>query len=216
MLTDIFFHLHALLSQLELHHLFHQRAAPTAAGRRFGALLDGTDVRRTDAYCLADITFADVMTGADLRAVRQRRHPQRFWRVTGECWQDERFRLFRQADSVKHHLHQRGVFAGIPHQHAAEQGFVVMADDNFFIDLLRAVGPLVAQCPRRTAMGIPKRGHVHAQQLKFGAHIRAGEGFLLTRQRGRRHACHLITRRHQAEDFTFPQRALPDGEDVLI
>ncbi|MND98740.1 hypothetical protein D3C80_911040 [compost metagenome] len=69
--ADILFHLHALRRQLELHHLFHQRATPAAAGGSFGALFNRADVRRPGAHRLADITFTDVMTGADLRAVRQ-------------------------------------------------------------------------------------------------------------------------------------------------
>ncbi len=77
--ADILFHLHALLGQLALHHLLHQRAAPAAAGCRFGTLLDGADVRRAGTHRLADITFADVMAGADLRTFRQRRHAERFW-----------------------------------------------------------------------------------------------------------------------------------------
>ena len=79
--ADILFHLHALLRQLELHHLLHQRAAAPAAGRRFGALLDGADIRCPRAHRLADIPFADVMARTDLRAFRQRRHAERFWRA---------------------------------------------------------------------------------------------------------------------------------------
>ncbi|MGK3359797.1 hypothetical protein, partial [Enterobacter kobei] len=33
-------------------------------------------------------------------------------------------------------------------------------------------------------MSVAKRRHIHAQQLEFGAHIRAGEGFILPCQRG--------------------------------
>ncbi len=79
--ADIFLHLHALLRKLELHHLLHQRATASAAGRRFGALLNGADIRCARAYRLADIPFADVMTRTDLRAFRQRRHAQRFRRA---------------------------------------------------------------------------------------------------------------------------------------
>ena len=80
-LADVLFHLHALLRQLELHHLLHQCTTSAAAGRRFGALLNGADIRRARAHRPANIAFTDVMTRTDLRAFRQRRHAERFWRA---------------------------------------------------------------------------------------------------------------------------------------
>ncbi|VFS43743.1 Uncharacterised protein [Enterobacter cancerogenus] len=142
--ADVLFHLHALPGKLELHHLFNQGTTAAAARSRFGALFNGSHIHRPVAYGPADIAFADVMAGTDLRVFRQRRDAQRFWRTAGQRRQNQRFRLFRQANPVEHHLHQGGIFTGIAHQHATEQVFPVVADHNFFIDLLRAVGPLIA------------------------------------------------------------------------
>ena len=50
-------------------------------------------------------------------------------------------------------------------------------------------------------MGIAKRRHIHAQQLEFGTHIRAGEALLLTRQHSGGHARHLVARGHQPKIF---------------
>ena len=91
-----------------------------------------------------------------------------------------------------------------------------MTDHNFFVDLLRAVRPLVAQRPRRAPVSVAKRRHIHAQQLEFGAHIRAGEGFILPCQRGGGHACHLVARGNQSKDFPFPQRAFANGKHVTV
>ncbi len=91
-----------------------------------------------------------------------------------------------------------------------------MADHDFLVDLLRAVRPLVAQRPWGAAVSVAERGHVHAQQLEFGAHIRAGEGFLLSRQRGGGHPRHLVAGRNQPEDFPFPQGAFTNGQHVRI
>ena len=82
--ADVLFHLHPLLRKLVLHHLFHQRAASSATSRGFGALFYGSNIRGTGTYRLTDITFADVMAGADLRTVRQCRHAEGFWRAPGE------------------------------------------------------------------------------------------------------------------------------------
>ena len=79
--ADVLFHLHALRRQLELHHLLHQCATSSAAGRRFGALLNCADIRCARTYRLTDIAFADVMTRTDLCAFRQRCHAERFWRT---------------------------------------------------------------------------------------------------------------------------------------
>ena len=215
-LADILFHLHALGCQLEFHHLFHQRAASATAGGRFGALFYRPDVGRAVAHRLADIAFADVMAGADLRALRQGRDPQRFRRAACHRRQDQGLGILRQGNIVKHHLHQGRVFTGIPHQHPAEQGFAVGADHDLFVDLLRAVGPLVALRPRRAGVGIAERGHVHPQQFEFGAHVCPGEGIRLSGQGGRGYPGHLIAWCHQAVDFPFPQGALADGENVLI
>ena len=117
---------------------------------------------------------------------------------------------------LHHLLHQRGVFAGIAHQHAAEQRFAVVADHDFLVDLLRAVRPLVAQRSRGAPVGVAERGHVHAEQLELSAHIRAGEGFILSRQRGGGHARHLIAGRDKTEDFPLPQGAFADGQHVRI
>ena len=91
-----------------------------------------------------------------------------------------------------------------------------MADHNFLVDLLRAVRPLVAQRPLRAAVSIPERGHVDAEQLEFGTHIRAGESFIFPRQHSGGHARHLVARCHQAKDFPLPQRAFADGKHVGI
>ena len=91
-----------------------------------------------------------------------------------------------------------------------------MADHNLFVDLLRPVRPLVAQRTRRAPVSIAKRRHIHAQQLEFGTHIRAGEALRLTRQHSGGHARHLVARCHQAKDFPLPQRAFPDGKHVRI
>ena len=91
-----------------------------------------------------------------------------------------------------------------------------MADHDFLVDLLRTVRPLVAQRPRRAPVSVAERGHVHAEQLELGAHIRAGKGFILTRQRGGGHPRHLITGRDQTEDFPLPQGAFADGQHVRI
>lgn len=125
------FHFDALLRQLILHHLFHQRAAAAAAGSRSGAAFYRRHIPRPIVNRLADIAFADVMAGADRRAVRQRRDAERLRRGSLQRGQDQTLRTRRQRHAVQHHLQQRGIVAGIPHQHAAKQGFAVLTDDDF-------------------------------------------------------------------------------------
>ncbi|CCJ75563.1 hypothetical protein BN135_627 [Cronobacter muytjensii 530] len=103
-LADIFFDRHALLFELVLHHLFYQRAATAAAGRRFGAAFDRAHVGRAARHRRADIRLADVMARADLRALRQRRHAEALRGRALACGQDQRFRLGRERHAVKHHL----------------------------------------------------------------------------------------------------------------
>ena len=94
MLADILFDFNALPGKLVLHHLFHQRATAAAAGRRFSAAFYRRHIARAAAHRLADIAFADVVTGANLRAVRQRRYPERFWRAALTRRKDQAFRVF--------------------------------------------------------------------------------------------------------------------------
>ena len=93
-LADILFNFDALLGKLVLHHLFHQRTTAAAAGRRFGAAFYRRHVARAGAHRLADIVFADVVTGANLRAVRQRRDPERLRRAALQRRKDQAFRVF--------------------------------------------------------------------------------------------------------------------------
>ena len=93
MLADILFDFNALLGKLILHHLFYQRATAAAAGRRFGAAFYRRHIARAAVHRLADIAFADVVTGANLHAVRQRRHAERFWRAALQRRKDQAFRV---------------------------------------------------------------------------------------------------------------------------
>ncbi|MND98741.1 hypothetical protein D3C80_911050 [compost metagenome] len=76
--------------------------------------------------------------------------------------------------------------------------------------------PLITLRAGRAAMRIAKGGDVNAQQLQFGAHVRARKRVFFPGKLCRRHAGHLIARRHQAKDFTFPQGAFADGKHVFI
>ena len=91
-----------------------------------------------------------------------------------------------------------------------------MAHHHFLVDLLRAVRPLVAQRPRRAPVSVAERGDVHAQQFEFGAHIRASECFILSRQRGGGHPRHLVAGRDQTKDFPRPQGAFADGKYIRV
>ena len=216
MLADVFFHFDALRRQLVLHHLFHQRAAAAAAGGRSGAAFYRRHIPRAIVHRLADIAFADAMAGADRRAVGQRRHPQRLRRGPLQRRQDQALRTRRQRHAVQHHLQQRGIVAGVPHQHAAKQGFAVLTDDDFFVNLLRTVGPLIALAARRAPLRIAKRGHVNPQQLQFGAHVGAAKAGVLSCEGGCGDARHLIARRHQAVNFIIPQGAFAYRQHVRV
>ena len=216
MFADVFFHFDALLRQLILHHLFHQRAAAAAAGSRSGAAFYRRHIPRPIVHRLADIAFADVMAGADRRAVRQRRDAERLRRGSLQRGQDQTLRTRRQRHAVQHHLQQRGIVAGIPHQHAAKQGFAVLTDDDFFVNLLRTVGPLIALTARRAPLRIAKRGHVDPQQLQFGAHVGAAKAGVLSCEGGCGDPRHLIARRHQAVNFIIPQGAFAYRQHVRV
>ncbi|CCJ88919.1 hypothetical protein BN132_847 [Cronobacter turicensis 564] len=103
-LADIFFDRHALLFELILHHLFDQRATAAAAGRRFGAAFHRTHIACAPRHRRADIRLADVMTRADLRAFRQRRHAEPSGGRAAAGGQDQRLRLGGKRHAVEHHL----------------------------------------------------------------------------------------------------------------
>ncbi|VTM86532.1 Uncharacterised protein [Raoultella ornithinolytica] len=214
--ADIFFHFHALRRELIFHHLLDQRAASTATGRRPGTAFYRRDIAGARADRPADITFSDVVARADLRAVRQRRYPQRFWRAPLLHRQNQAFRARGQRHRVQHHLQQRGVIAGIAHQHAAQQRFVLLADDNFLVDLPRTIRPLVALATGRASLGVAERGYIDAQQFQFGAHIGAAEARLFSSQHCRRRSRHLVARRHQAIDFVLPQGTFANRQHLRI
>ncbi len=65
-------------------------------------------------------------------------------------------------------------------------------------------------------MRITKRGHFHAQQLQFGAHIGPAEPGWLGGQMPGQHARHLIARRHQAKNLSVPQGTFADSVDIVI
>ncbi|NUA48915.1 hypothetical protein HAT94_02203 [Dickeya solani] len=161
MLADVFFYLDARLLQLVLHHLLEQRYTAAATGARFSAGFERRQIGAAVVHRRTDIRFADVVAGADLRAVRQRRHPQPFRRRAVQRGQNQAFRVRRQSHVVEFHLQQRAVIAAVAHQHRPQQPFAVRRHNDFFIDLIRFVVPLIAQAALGVTVGIADRGHIH-------------------------------------------------------
>ncbi len=106
------------------------------------------------------------MTRTDLRAFRQRRHAERFWRAADDAGKMSVSGSFGRLMPLSI-ICTSVAYSWLAHQHAAEQRFAVVADHDFLVDLLRAVRPLVAQRSRGAPVGVAERGHVHAEQLEF-------------------------------------------------
>ena len=206
----------ALFRQLGVQHLGHQRNTAAAAGTGFGfrlqrrhgvaAFIDGGD----------EHAFGDVEAGANLGAVRQFIHADGRFAAGGVRREDQRVRVFRQLDGVQHQLEQVAEVAGVPHQHRAEQGFIVLADDKAFIDLFAFVEINVAAGVRGAAMRIANAAHVHAQQLQLGAHVCAGEGVFAAEDMVHGDLRHFIARRHQTVHAVVPAGAFADGVDIRV
>ena len=166
--------LDALLAQLGVQHLSEQRDAAAAAGAGLGFCLQRRHGVAAFVDRLDDVAFADVEAGADLRAFRQRIHADgRFAARVGR--QDQAVRVFRQFDAVQRQLQQVAIIAGVAHQHRAEQGFVVGADHDAFVDFFAFIQINVAAGALGAAVGIADAADVHAQQLQLGAHVGALE-----------------------------------------
>ena len=113
-------------------------------------------------------------------------------------------------------MQQRRIVAGFPHQYAAEQLFAIFTDHDFFIDLRRAVGPLITQAAGCAPVGIAERRHINAKQFQLCAHIRTGKRRRFAAEMSRHYTRHLISWRHQTIDFALPHRTFANGEDVFI
>ena len=154
------------------------------------------------------------MAGADGGAVRQRVGAQRRRRVTGG--QNQRRRVVRQRNAVKHVLQQGVVGVAVAHQHGTEHILLVFADHQLAVDAGHFVLEAVTAGAGGARLGIAHRAHVHAHQFQLGAHVGAGEvAGLVVEHRGHG-ARHGVAGRHQPEDPVVPERAFPDRKDRRV
>jgi hypothetical protein len=130
--------------------------------------------------------------------------------------QDQRIRVLRQLETVQHGLQQRAVIGSVADQHGAQQALAVVADHDLLVDRRAFVRVVIVQRALRTALRVADAGDVHAHQLELGAHVGAGELFILPHQMGGGDPRHLVAGRDQPEDLAVPERAFADGVDVRV
>ena len=215
-LAQVVVHFDALFRQLGVQHLSDQRNTAAAAGTGFGFRFQRRNgvapfVDRGDQHA-----FGDVEAGANLRAVRQFIHADGRLAAGGMRREDQRVRVFRQLDGVEHQLEQVAEVAGVAHQHRAEQGFVVLADDETFVDFFAFVEIDIAARAGRAAMRIANTAYVHAQQLQLGAHVCAGEGVFAAQDMIHGDLRHFVPGRDQAEYAVVPAGAFADGVNIRV
>ena len=206
----------ALFRQFGVEHLSHQRDTAAAAGTGFGFRLQRR--HRVAAFINSgnQCALGDVKAGANLCAVRQFIDADGRLTAARVRWEDQRVRVFRQFDSVQHQLQQVAVIAGIAHQHRAEQGLVVRADDKAFVDLFAFVEVNVAARARRTTVSVANAADVNAQQLQLGAKIRAFKGVFGLEDMVNGNLSHFVARGDQAVNAVVPAGAFTDGVDIRV
>ena len=151
-----------------------------------------------------------------MRAVRQFINTDRRLTATRVRWQDQGIRVFRQLDSVQHQLQQVAVVAGIAHQYRTEQGFVVFADNQAFVDLFAFVEVNVATCARRATVRITNTAYVYAQQFQLGAKVCTFKGVFATKNMVNGDLRHFVAWCYQTKYTVVPACAFTDGVDIRI
>ncbi|MNF78705.1 hypothetical protein D3C84_608980 [compost metagenome] len=117
----------ATSGQLAVEYQLEQRAAAAAAGGRLGLRLEFAEVGDAGLDLAAHRALADVVAGADGRAVRQRIGAQ--GRRAFGLRQDQAGRIFRQGDAVLRVLQQGVVVAVVADQHRAEHVLAIGGND---------------------------------------------------------------------------------------
>ncbi|MNO92438.1 hypothetical protein D3C76_840130 [compost metagenome] len=130
--------------------------------------------------------------------------------------QDQGVRVFRQFDSIQHQLKQVAEITGIAHQHRPQEGFVVLADNQTFVDFFVFVEVYVAATAWGATVRIADAANIHAEQFQLGAHVRAGEGIFVTEDVVHGDLRHFISRCYKAVHAVAPAGAFADGVDVRV
>ena len=214
--TQVVVNFDTLFRQFRVQYLSDQRNTTAAARTGFGFGFQ----RRNGVAAFVDssnqVAFGDVEAGADLRAVRQFINTDRRLTATRVRWQDQGIRVFRQLDSVQHQLQQVAVVAGIAHQYRTEQGFVVFADNQAFVDLFAFVEVNVATCARRATVRITNTAYVYAQQFQLGAKVCTFKGVFATKNMVNGDLRHFVAWCYQTKYTVVPACAFTDGVDIRI
>ncbi len=197
---------------LGLEQLLEQWDAGTARRARPGALLQGGYVRAAVGDRVDEIALGDVVAGTDLRGGGQRADAQLCCTGARSARRDDRERV--AGKPLADHRPQYPVGGGIAHQDAAQQRGRVVGEDQLGVGLLDRVVDDHLEAVRRRAHRVAEAGHVDAQQLELGGHVRLTEFGCAAEQSVGHDFGTGVARPHQPVAATADRGHLTDRIDV--